>query len=124
MSNAKWCDQGNHPYSELDTEARSVTITMNRPDEYGRMRPASITKDICGRCGNSIPVLTSSESVGGAELEASQAEAAMWKAKYEATALNARRETLSERRSRDQVNDAKLHDHERYHQDQGNAVQG
>lgn len=84
MSNAKWCDQGNHAYSELDTEARSVTITMNRPDEYGRMRPASITKDICGKCGNSVPVLMPAVSVDGAELESVQAEAAMWKAKYEA----------------------------------------
>lgn len=90
MSNAKWCDQGNHAYSELDTDARSVTITMNRPDEYGRVRPMSITKDICGRCGNSIPVLMPAESADGAELEASQAEAEMWKAKYEASQANAR----------------------------------
>ena len=91
MSNAKWCDQGNHPYSELDTEARSVTITMNRPDEYGRMRPASITKDICGRCGNSIPVLGPAESTDRAELESVQAEADMWRAKYEATVTEPQR---------------------------------
>ena len=102
MSNAKWCDQGNHPYSELDTEARSVTITMQRPDEYGRMRPASITKDICGRCGNSIPVLTSAESTdraeietAQAELEATHAEAEMWKAKYEASQTNINARTSS-----------------------------
>ena len=85
MSNAKWCDQGNHAYSELDTDAQSITITMTRPDEYGRMRPASLTKDICGRCAHSIPVLTSAESTDRAEIESVQAEADMWRAKYEAT---------------------------------------
>lgn len=59
MSNAKWCDHGNHAFSEKDTEAQTVSITMNRPDEYGRVRPVSLVKDICGKCANAIPVLTS-----------------------------------------------------------------
>lgn len=61
MSEAKWCDQGNHAFSALDRDAQTITVTMQAADAYGRPHPVSLTKDICGKCANTIKLLAITE---------------------------------------------------------------
>ena len=91
MSDAKWCDQGQHAFSSPDENAQTLTITINKHDVYGRLIPASLTKDICGECATGIKALMSGstpDDTAARELESAKADAEMWRAKYEASAVH------------------------------------
>lgn len=57
MSNAKWCDHGNHAFSERDMNAQTFTMTKYHQDRYGNNTPVSLVKDICGECAGKAGLL-------------------------------------------------------------------
>lgn len=57
MSDAKWCDHGNHAFSAREEGTQTITVTMQMKDQYGNFKPVSLVKDICRKCANSVGIL-------------------------------------------------------------------
>lgn len=62
MSEAKWCDHGNHAFSAREEGTQTITVTQQVKDAYGRYNPVSISKDICRKCSNAIGSILEIES--------------------------------------------------------------
>jgi hypothetical protein len=95
VSTVLWCDKNNHPFSAKDKEKRHFVDTHEvevlTGNSYGRptyQDRQEVTEeiDICGPCWREENPFQAREpdAIEMAEAEAEEADAAMWKAKYEA----------------------------------------
>lgn len=95
MSNALWCDKGEHAFSAKDQFKQHFVNTHSEPvltgNSYGNptyQNREIVTEemDICGPCWSKDNPFTAPpvDAIEAAEDEATTAEAEMWKAKYEA----------------------------------------
>jgi hypothetical protein len=51
VSEAKWCDAGNHAFSSNDPKRHRFSETkMEKDPEYGGQREVTTTVDVCGPC--------------------------------------------------------------------------
>ena len=51
MSQALWCDWGNHAFSSNDQERHRLSESkMEKDPEYGGQREVTIVVDVCGPC--------------------------------------------------------------------------
>lgn len=93
MTQALWCEAGNHPFSEKDEKKRTYSEQIEYgKDDYGEPRFRTEHFTICGECASirapfqqtkDAPA-NSESSTTAKELEAAKAEADMWRTKYEA----------------------------------------
>lgn len=51
MSEALWCDSGNHAFSAMDPDRQRFSQSkMVKDDEYGGRKEVTTVLDICGPC--------------------------------------------------------------------------
>lgn len=50
MSQAKWCDVGNHPYSANDLNSTTISVEQPVSNQWGGSQPHKVTSDVCGKC--------------------------------------------------------------------------
>jgi hypothetical protein len=95
MSNALWCDKGEHAFSAKDMHKQHFvnthTVQVNTGNSYGQptfQQREEVTEemDICGPCWlKDNPFATPEPSaIEAAEAEAEESAAEMWQRKYEA----------------------------------------
>jgi hypothetical protein len=95
MSNVKWCDKGDHPFSVKDVNKQHFvnthSVAVPTGNSYGRatyQEREEVTEeiDICGPCWLSNNPFTNQEptAIETVEADAEESASEMWQRKYEA----------------------------------------
>lgn len=57
VSDAKWCDVGQHAFSSTDIDGTYISITKNVSNQWGGAQPHTQQQDVCGRCAARMGLL-------------------------------------------------------------------